>query len=244
LKYYENRKRDILEVGWVERRDDVSMKFNEVAHEYDNQRRKLIPCFDDFYNVSTSIAVANTNSPNILDLGAGTGLFSSLLLQKYPEAKITLIDISEKMLEIAESRLKGFANVNYVLDDYTNFISDEKFDIIISALSIHHLSDSDKLELYKNTYSNLQRNGVFINADQVHGDTLFIESLYKNDWKKKVEASGLSKNEIESAYERTKLDRMSNLKTQINWLQEMGFSDVDCVYKYFNFVVLYGGKPM
>jgi tRNA (cmo5U34)-methyltransferase len=227
----------------MESRNDVSIKFDEVAHEYDKQRRKLIPCFDDFYNVSVSIADANTNSPNILDLGAGTGLFSSLILQKYPEAKITLIDISEKMLEIAESRLKGFTNVNYVLDDYTNFISHGNFDIIISALSIHHLSDTNKRELYKNTYLNLKKNGVFINADQVLGSTSFIESIYKNDWKKKVEASGLSKNEIESAYERTKLDRMSNLKSQINWLQDIGFSDVDCVYKYFNFVVLYGRKP-
>jgi tRNA (cmo5U34)-methyltransferase len=228
----------------VESRNDVSIKFDEVAHEYDNQRRKLIPCFDDFYNVSVSIADANSNSPNILDLGAGTGLFSSLILQKYPEAKITLIDISEKMLEVAKSRLKGFTNVNYVLDDYTNFISHEKYDIIISALSIHHLADTNKLELYKNTYLNLKNKGVFINADQVLGDTSFIESLYKNDWKKKVEASGLSKDEIDSAYARTQLDRMSNLKTQINWLQEIGFSDVDCVYKYFNFVVLYGRKPM
>jgi tRNA (cmo5U34)-methyltransferase len=228
----------------VESRNDVSIKFDEVAHEYDNQRRKLIPCFDDFYNVSVSIADANSNSPNILDLGAGTGLFSSLILQKYPEAKITLIDISEKMLEIAKSRLKGFANVDYVLDDYTNFISHEKYDIIISALSIHHLADTNKLELYKNTYLNLKNKGVFINADQVLGDTSFIESLYKNDWKKKVEASGLSNEEIESAYERTKLDRMSDLKTQINWLQEIGFADVDCVFKYFNFVVLYGRKLM
>jgi tRNA (cmo5U34)-methyltransferase len=230
-------------VGLMERRNDVSIKFDEVAHEYDKQRRKLIPCFDDFYNVSVSIADANTNSPNILDLGAGTGLFSSLILQKYPAAKITLIDISEKMLDVAESRLKGFSNVNYVLDDYTNFISHGNFDIIISALSIHHLSDTNKRELYRNTYLNLKKNGVFINADQVLGSTSFIESLYKNDWKKKVEASGLSKNEIESAYERTKLDRMSNLKTQINWLQDIGFSDVDSVYKYFNFVVLYGRKP-
>lgn len=228
----------------MESRNDVSIKFDEIAHEYDSQRKKLIPCFDDFYNVSVSIADANTNTPNILDLGAGTGLFSSLILQKYPEAKMTLIDVSEKMLEVARSRLKGFTNVNFVLEDYTNYISHEQFDIIISGLSIHHLSDSNKLELYKNAYSNLKNNGVFINADQVLGNTSFIESLYKNDWKKKVESSGLSKDEIESAYERTKLDRMSDLKTQITWLQEIGFSDVDCVYKYFNFVVLYGRKPM
>ncbi|SHI13111.1 tRNA (cmo5U34)-methyltransferase [Desulfosporosinus lacus DSM 15449] len=58
----------------------------------------------------------------------------------------------------------------------------------------------------------------------------------------KVENSGLSKEEILSAYERVKLDKMSTLDDQINWLKGIGFTDVDCVYKYFNFVVLYGRK--
>ncbi len=224
--------------------NDVRNKFNEAAQEYDQQRRKLIPCFDDFYQVSVSLADAPATSPEILDLGAGTGLLSSLLLLKYPDAKITLIDISEKMLEIAKTRLKEFANVSYVLADYTHFLSPGKYDLILSALSIHHLEDAQKFGLYKNTYSNLKKNGLFINADQVLGGTPFIDSLYKNDWKKKVEASGLSKAEIESAYERTKLDKMSGLDMQIDWLRQIGFSDADCVYKYFNFVVLYGRRPL
>jgi len=56
------------------------------------------------------------------------------------------------MLEIAKTRLNNVKNVNDVLGDYTIFFSHVKFDIITSALSLHHLSDSNKLELYKNTY--------------------------------------------------------------------------------------------
>ncbi|MNI18398.1 Trans-aconitate 2-methyltransferase [compost metagenome] len=226
----------------MESRNEVSSQFDEVAQKYDAQRKMLIPCFDDFYQISVSMAEAPTHTPNILDLGAGTGLFSSLLLQKYPQAKLTLIDISEKMLEIAKLRLSGFADIDYILDDYTHFVSPEKFDIIISSLSIHHLSDHDKVKLFNNTYINLKNNGIFINADQVLGHTPYIDSLYKEDWKQKVEASRLSRDEIASAYERTKLDQMTGLDTQIKWLQESGFTDVDCIYKYFNFVVLYGRK--
>ncbi|XEC93428.1 class I SAM-dependent methyltransferase [Paenibacillus tarimensis] len=226
----------------MESRNEISSKFDEAAQEYDRQRKMLIPCFDDFYTISVSLAEAGTHSPDILDLGAGTGLLSSLLLQKYPEARLTLIDISEKMLQIAKARFKGNTNVKYILDDYTKFNSNGKFDIIVSALSIHHLSDPDKRELYKNTFLNLKKNGVFINADQVLGHTPFFDALYKNDWKKKVEAGRLSAAEIESAYERTKLDRMSDLHTQLDWLREIGFSDTDCVYKYYNFVVMYGRK--
>ncbi|GAB6989237.1 class I SAM-dependent methyltransferase [Paenibacillus pini] len=223
-------------------RNEVSSKFDEVAYAYDAQRRKLIPCFNDFYQTSVSLADTSVKRPNILDLGAGTGLFSSLLLEKYPEAEITLIDLSSKMLEVAESRLARYSNVNYVLDDYTNYIALDKYDLIVSALSIHHLSDSDKMKLYKNTLLNLKANGVFINADQVLGHTEAIDMMYRGDWKSKVEASSLSREEKDSAYERTKIDRMTPLQTQLNWLQDVGFDDVDCVYKYYNFVVMYGKK--
>jgi tRNA (cmo5U34)-methyltransferase len=223
-------------------RSDVRLKFNENASQYDDQRKRLIPCFDDFYSIAISIAETNTDTPNILDIGAGTGLLSFLILEKFPNAKVTLIDLSEKMLDVAKERLKANPNVTYIIDDYTKYKSDEKYDVVISSLSIHHLTGDEKEQLYQNIYSGLNKNGVFINADQVLGGTSFIESLYKRDWKYKVENSGLSKEEIHSAYERAKLDKMSTLDDQINWLKDIGFLDVDCVYKYFNFVVLFGRK--
>lgn len=57
-------------------RSDVKVKFNENARQYDGQRKKLIPCFDDFYSIAVSMAETNTNNPDILDIGAGTGLLS------------------------------------------------------------------------------------------------------------------------------------------------------------------------
>ena len=223
-------------------RSDVKVKFNENASQYDGQRKMLIPCFDDFYSIAISIAETNTDKPNILDIGAGTGLLSSFILEKFPDANMTLIDLSEKMLDVAKDRFKANPNITYMIDDYTKYKFDKKYDVIISSLSIHHLTGDEKRQLYHNIYSGLNENGVFINADQVLGETPFLESLYKKDWKYKVENSGLSKEEILSAYERARLDKMSTLEDQVNWLKDAGFLDVDCVYKYFNFVVLFGRK--
>jgi len=223
-------------------RNDVKVKFNENASQYDSQRKKLIPCFDDFYSIATSIAKTNINNPNILDIGAGTGLLSFFILDKFPNANVTLIDISEKMLDVAKERFKANPNVTYIIHDYTKYKFDKKYDVIISSLSIHHLTEVEKKRLYYDIYSSLNKDGVFINADQVLGETPFIESLYKKDWKYKVENSGLPKEEILSAYERAKLDKMSTLEDQTNWLKDIGFLDVNCVYKYYNFVVLFGRK--
>ncbi|MFC5650671.1 class I SAM-dependent methyltransferase [Paenibacillus solisilvae] len=226
----------------MDNQNEVSSRFDAAAAAYDSQRRKLIPCFDDFYDTAIALADASTDSPAVLDLGAGTGLLSSLLLQKYPAAKVTLIDISEKMLDLAKLRLAQYPNVSFVLGDYTCFHTSGPCDIILSALSIHHLTDANKAQLYQTVYTNLRENGIFINADQVLGHTPFVDALYKEDWKAKVEASGLTQEELTSAYERTKLDRMAPLAAQLNWLGQAGFTEVDCVYKYFNFAVLYARK--
>jgi tRNA (cmo5U34)-methyltransferase len=221
---------------------DVKEKFNENASEYDSQRRKLIPCFNDFYSVAVSLVKANNNKPDILDIGAGTGLLSSFIMDKLPNTKLTLIDISEKMIEIAKKRHKDKSAVTYIIDDYTKYNFDRTYDVVVSSLSIHHLADNQKRELYANIFSILNPNGIFINADQVLGNTLFIESLYKSEWKLKVDNSGLSQYEIHSAYERTKLDKMATLDDQLTWLKEIGFLDVDCVYKYYNFAVIFARK--
>jgi tRNA (cmo5U34)-methyltransferase len=98
------------------------------------------------------------------------------------------------------------------------------------------------LMLFQWIFSILDSKGLFINADQILGRTAFLETLYTTDWRNKVEAVDLNQNEISAAYERMKLDKMATLDQQLNWLEEIGFSDVDCVYKYYNFVIMFARK--
>ncbi|WP_261300814.1 class I SAM-dependent methyltransferase [Paenibacillus andongensis] len=222
----------------------ITTKFNEIAEKYDSQRRKLIPCFDDFYHTATSLVQVDHTSPRILDLGAGTGLFSSYVLGNYPNARITLIDLSQSMLDIAKQRFgETQANMTYIAEDYSIFKSSEPFDCVISSLSIHHLEDQAKQDLYEKIFKLLKPGGIFVNADQVQGSSPFLDQLYRSDWVAKVEATDLTPEALQAAYERTKLDKMAPLDEQLNWLRACGFIDVDCVYKYYNFVVMYAQKP-
>ncbi len=221
---------------------EIQRKFDAISKKYDEQRKKFIPCFDDFYGVAVFVASVDAENPGILDIGAGTGLLSAFLMERYPEASFTLIDISEKMLDMAKDRFGNNSNVKYIAADYSKYDFVEKYDLVVSALSIHHLEDEDKKELYGKIYSMLKENGVFINADQVHGETPFIESLNKTTWRQGVESSGLPEEEILAAYERVKLDKDSRLDRQLDWLGEAGFCDVSCIYKYYQFAVMFGRK--
>jgi len=221
---------------------DIQQKFDAISKKYDEQRKKFVPCFDDFYGAAVSVASVDSENPGIMDIGAGTGLLSAFLMKRYPEASFTLIDISEKMLAMAKDRFGNNSNVKYIAADYSKYDFVDKYDIVISALSIHHLEDKKKEELYKKSYSILKENGVFINADQVHGETPFIENLNKTTWRQYVETSGLPEEEILAGYERVKLDRDTSLEQQLDWLKEAGFCDVSCIYKYYQFAVMFGRK--
>ena len=222
--------------------NEIQRKFDAISKKYDEQRRKFIPCFDDFYGATVSVASVDAKNPGILDVGAGTGLLSAFLMERYPEASFTLIDISEKMLDMAKDRFGNNSNVKYIAADYSKYAFTEKYDMVVSALSIHHLEDKEKEELYKKSYSTLKANGIFINADQVHGETPFIENLNKTKWRQHIESSGLPEEEILAGYERVKLDKDTKLDQQLDWLKEAGFCDVSCIYKYYQFAVMFGRK--
>ncbi|MGM9929651.1 MAG: class I SAM-dependent methyltransferase [Bacillus sp. (in: firmicutes)] len=220
----------------------VKSSFNEHAAQYDQLRKKLIPCFDDFYSIPVSLLPDVNEAPSVLDIGAGTGLMASFVKEKFPKAKMDLIDLAENMLEIAKQRFADDENMEYIVGDYTQYVFEKKYDIVVSSLSIHHLTDEEKRALYTNVFRILNDGGIFVNADQVLGENQTIDNLYKADWCHKIENSGLTKQEIQAAYERTKLDKMSTLSDQLQWLKDSGFSECDCMYKYFNFVVLWARK--
>ena len=220
----------------------LKKSFDAAASEYDKQRKRIIPCFDDFYNLPLKVMNFKGAAPKILDLGAGTGLFSSFLLSKYKDAKITLIDISGKMLEVAGKRFKNNKNVKIINEDYTKYRFNEKYDFIVSALSIHHLTAPEKKKLFKTCFGLLKKGGVFINADQALSPYAETEKMFSNLWKDSIVKNGISKKELAKAFKRTYLDKPSTAQDQLDWLKEAGFKTSDIIYKYCHFCVFYAKK--
>ncbi|PAF31394.1 class I SAM-dependent methyltransferase [Paenibacillus sp. 7516] len=223
-------------------KSSVKHLFDIVAQDYDMQRKQLIPCFDDFYGMALDLMESSKDTPHILDLGAGTGLLSGMLLQKYPNARLTLMDISEKMLRMARPRFAGTDQVQYVVGDYTKHAFTSSYDMIISSLSIHHLTHVDKKNVFGTVYKMLEPGGLFINADQVQGRTPETDAYYRERWLDAIHKSGLSDEAISASIERRKVDINAKLDDQLLWLEEAGFSVVDCMYKYLDFAVFYAQK--
>jgi len=224
--------------------NNITDQFNSVSKKYDSQRRYFIPCFDDFYGSCLPIVKLLTNAKRVLDIGAGTGLFTQFINQERNDLHFTLTDISTDMLAIAKERFAGLDNFEFGEYDFSAGPIEGKYDLIISALAIHHLEDEQKTNLYQYVFDALNDGGVFINADQVEGRTPWFDDYYKSNWKETVINSGLEQKAIDAAFERIKLDKFAKLEPQLQMLENAGFSEVDCIYKYNNFVVMVACKTI
>ncbi|OXM84819.1 class I SAM-dependent methyltransferase [Paenibacillus rigui] len=226
----------------MNRKRTVKEQFDAVAMDYDQQRRQLIPCFDEFYGMALSLVESADGAPSILDLGAGTGLFSRMVLEKYPAARLTLVDLSESMLDVARQRFQQHPHVQYIVADYSSCSFPASYDIVISSLSIHHLTHPDKRQLFVKIYGMLNEGGIFVNADQVQGRSDSTDAYYRQRWLEAIHQSGLPQQAIDASIERRKVDINAKLPDQLQWMEEAGFSEVDCMYKYLDFAVFSGKK--
>jgi 2-polyprenyl-3-methyl-5-hydroxy-6-metoxy-1,4-benzoquinol methylase len=83
------------------------------------------------------------NDMQVMDFGAGTGLITAQVAGKV--GKVTCVDVSEAMLEklAAKEELQG--KVEIVCQNILEHPLGRKFDLIVSAMAMHHVEDTDRL---------------------------------------------------------------------------------------------------
>jgi tRNA (cmo5U34)-methyltransferase len=219
--------------------------FNKSVDYYDAWIRKALPCYDELFSVAVeSIPFPDDKKLDILDLGAGTGLYSWHILQRYREANFTLVDVADKMLAVAEKRFADFGRqFSYMISDYREALPESPSDLIVSSLSIHHLNNDEKQKLFMDIFSNLKPGGAFINVDQIKGPSDQFQELYWSTWLKKVRRAGASEQQIqESILRRKAFDRDATMEDQLHGLRNAGFNKVDCLYHHYFVGVFFAQK--
>jgi tRNA (cmo5U34)-methyltransferase len=219
--------------------------FNKTVDYYDGWIRKAVPGYDDLFAIAGELIPFAPDAPvDVLDLGAGTGLFSLKVLERCPEARFVLWDVAAGMLDVARERFRDFpGRFRYVVNDYRNLRDAAGFDLVISSLSIHHLDDNEKMELFARIYEVVRDHGIFLNIDLIKAPTPYLEELYCEDWYGKMRRNGASEEEVRAGIERKKAyDRDAMLEDQLRWLREAGFADADCVYRNYKMGLFFGVK--
>ena len=113
---------------------DLREHFNQAADEYDSLITKTLVNYDEMTDALIN-AIPDQESPRVLDLGCGTGNITEKVLKRFPDAKITCLDVSDKMIDIAKEKLSDYDNIEYVNGDFTIVDIIDKYDAIISSLA-------------------------------------------------------------------------------------------------------------
>jgi tRNA (cmo5U34)-methyltransferase len=218
---------------------EIEKQFNRIAGEYDSNRRRFIPCFDAYYAGATDFIATNIRKPSrILDLGAGTGLLTSFWYKKFPDAKFVLVDVADEMLNVARRRFAGLENFTYMTMDYSRGLPAEKFDCIVSALSIHHLEHPQKQALFAEIRDQLTAGGLFVNYDQFSAGSAELDRWYDSYWEADLAKSGLTHADLEKWRERKKLDRECSVEDELLMLRKCGFVTVKTIFSERKFAVI------
>jgi len=107
--------------------------------------------------------VADNSFGNILDIGCGTGNYTRLLKERFPQARIKAIDISNEMIKIAERKLEG-ESIEFITRDGETIVPQEKFDLI---------SSNATFQWFENLEETLTRYKGFLNKDAIISFSIF-----------------------------------------------------------------------
>lgn len=180
---------------------------------------------------STLLAEVDRDSMRVLDLGCGDGHLLALVLAHCPDAVGVGLDLSPTMLEQARKRFSGNERVRLVEHNMDQPLPDlGVFDCVISSFAIHHCTHERKRKLYSEVFSLLDRGGVFCNLEHVSSPNQRIHDCF-------VREMGMQPGEEDPS------NKLLDLETQLRWLREIGFGDVDCHWKWRELALLSGRKP-
>lgn len=171
----------------------------------------------------------------ILDLGTGDGRLLALVREELarrgaPEPEAVAVDFSPAMLEAVRKRFGGEASVSVIAHNMDECLPAlGKFDAVISSFAIHHLVHERKRALYAEIYDLLNAGGVFCNLEHVASPTPRLHKAFLERIGFTVETEDPS-------------NKLLDVETQLGWLREIGFVDVDCAWKWRELALLVGRK--
>ena len=180
---------------------------------------------------ATLLEFVPANTRRILDLGTGDGRLLALVKTALSTSvEAVAVDFSPAMLEAAGTRFAGDFSVTVVSHDLDHPLPVlGKFDAVVSSFAIHHLVHERKRVLYGEIHDLLNPGGVFCNLEHLASPTrrLHEEFLHNIGYTLETEAPS---------------NKLLDLETQLRWLREIGFADVDCHWKWRELALMAGRR--
>jgi tRNA (cmo5U34)-methyltransferase len=164
----------------------------------------------------------------VLDLGSGDGRLIARVLESVPDATGVALDFSQEMLSRLRARFDADGRIAVIGHDMSLPLPAlGVFDAVVSSFAIHHLNDPRKRALFAEVFDMLVPDGVFANLEHVASPTPSLHLQF-------LAALGVAPEDDDPS------NRLLDVETQLGWLRDVGFADVDCHWKWRELALLAG----
>lgn len=224
--------------------------FDLMADQYDELFVTHMHDYDITHEmILTMLSLPRQSALCVLELGTGTGNLTQKLLDRFPQSTVVGYDVSAEMLARARAKLAVAGDrVQLHQGDISQAVFPGPFDAVISAIAVHHVPPPAKPILFHRLYAALRPGGVLVLGDAFQAATPALGERYRHLVAAELASEGVVETPVYAEYRSRNSQPSGGASTQLHkylqWMQQAGLSNVDCVWKHFGRAVVYGERPV
>lgn len=218
--------------------DEIRQRFDADVERFSNLETGQSATVDSplaMALVAEAAAAVTPHARHVLDVGCGAGNYTLKLLQQLANLDVTLVDLSQPMLDRAAQRVRHATTgrVATMQGDIREIALDEsQFDLVLAASVLHHLRSEDEWrQVFRAFYHALRPGGSVWIFDLVESSLPAAEELMRQRYAQYLTSlkGEAYRQEVFGYIE--KEDTPRSLVFQLDLLREVGFAQVEVLHK-------------
>lgn len=228
--------------------DEIRRKFDHDVDRFSDLEKGHEAVMDSplvMELIASAAAAVTPGARRVLDVGCGGGNYALKLLGRFPEAELTLLDLSDSMLVRARERMiaAGATQVETRQGDIRSFAPVGSYDVIVASAVLHHLrQDHEWRRVFSLFHQALAPGGSLWIFDLISHDIPQVEELMKDRHSDYLVALRDEAYRDQIFARIREDDTPRTLQFQLDLLREAGFSRVDVLHKNASFAAFGGVK--
>lgn len=219
--------------------EEIRQRFDAEVAVYSNLETGQVATVDAVLSlnlVAEAAAVTTPHAKELLDVGCGGGNYTLKLLQRLPNLNVTLVDLSQQMLDCAINRIQPQTSgtVEAIHSDMRDLdLGQQRFDIIVASAVLHHLrTDDEWRSVFQKFYAALKPQGSIWIFDLIESPLPQIQAIHWRRYGEYLTSVGGEAYRDELFARIIREDTPRSIVFQLDLLREVGFREVEILHKH------------